>query len=203
MKVFLVRHAQSSPSRVLPDPKWPLSEVGCNQAEALVRILAPLNISEFFTSPYVRCVATIDPFIRSSGTPVTRMEGLREHKIVDKFVNNFQKIWDRCWSDFDFSLDNCESSSAAQSRMRDAVMKICKSSSADTIGISSHGNVIGLLLNSIDASFSVTQTQSLLNPDIVCLTYHDHKLVFDRTFKSPNSLVQIATRYKSTPIPKN
>ena len=48
---YLLRHAYSVASRTVPEPDWPLSAQGREQADALVPILQPLSIDRVVTSP--------------------------------------------------------------------------------------------------------------------------------------------------------
>lgn len=63
---YFIRHAKAgSRSRWEQDDRLrPLSSGGFKQAEALVSILAPFPISAVFSSPYLRCVQTVEPLAR-------------------------------------------------------------------------------------------------------------------------------------------
>jgi len=202
MKIYLVRHAQSNPCHSLSDPDWPLSELGQSQSVALTPILKELQIAEIYSSPYVRCVSTIKPFVQETGIPIKYLDDLRERKVVEGIVDDFEEIWERSWSDPEFTMPNCESSRTAQSRMCRALDEICVTATSDVIGVSSHGNVIALLINALDPSFGITEATAMRNPDILLLQYSNGKLVWDKGFESPMSLGKISSHHNDTPFPR-
>ena len=74
MWVYLVRHAKAGSRRAWegPDELRPLSKKGRRQAEALVDVLADRPIASVLSSPYVRCVETVQPLADKLGLPVER-----------------------------------------------------------------------------------------------------------------------------------
>ena len=195
---YLIRHTQSRPSSSIEDPAWPLSRLGVEQAETLSSLLESLDIKSMYSSPYVRCLSTIDPFVRRSELDVTVDEDLRERKLVETIRKDFGEVWRRSWDDFAYALPGCESSLDAQSRFVDAVGRIVRMESG-TIGICAHGNVMGLLLNHLEPGYGREEADRLKNPDVVKLVVQDGALVWDRDFQLPG-LGDIATDHRDTPI---
>lgn len=70
--MYLVRHAKAGSRRKWdgPDHVRPLSRKGRRQAEALVDLLADRPITAVVSSPYVRCVETVQPLADKLGLPV-------------------------------------------------------------------------------------------------------------------------------------
>ena len=62
-KLYLVRHAKAGERRLWDgdDLDRPLSPKGWKQAEMLSSRLASLDVSGLYSSPYVRCVQTLQP----------------------------------------------------------------------------------------------------------------------------------------------
>ena len=62
-KLYLVRHAKAGERRLWEgdDLHRPLSPKGWKQAEMLASRLASLDVSMLYSSPYVRCVQTLEP----------------------------------------------------------------------------------------------------------------------------------------------
>ena len=62
-KLYLVRHAKAGERRLWEgdDLHRPLSPKGWKQAELLASRLASLDVSSLYSSPYVRCVQTLQP----------------------------------------------------------------------------------------------------------------------------------------------
>ena len=63
MTVLLVRHARAGSRKYWkgPDIERPLSKKGRRQAEGLVDMLAGYPSQRILSSPYVRCVQTVEP----------------------------------------------------------------------------------------------------------------------------------------------
>jgi 8-oxo-dGTP diphosphatase len=62
-RLYLVRHAKAGERRLWEgdDTERPLSTKGWKQAELLAKRLAGLDVSTLHSSPYVRCVQTLEP----------------------------------------------------------------------------------------------------------------------------------------------
>jgi 8-oxo-dGTP diphosphatase len=79
---YVVRHAKSgSRSHWSGDDRLrPLSKKGQKQAEALVSILEPFPISAIFSSPFLRCVQTVQPLAKAYKLPLKQTPALGEGK---------------------------------------------------------------------------------------------------------------------------
>ena len=77
---YVVRHAKAGNR-----DKWegddrlrPLSKKGLQQAEELVRTFKPFPITAIFSSPYLRCMQTVEPLAHSRGLEISRSPSLEE-----------------------------------------------------------------------------------------------------------------------------
>jgi broad specificity phosphatase PhoE len=80
MTILLVRHAKAS-NRYRwegDDRLRPLTKKGREQASLLVEALAPLAPERILSSPYTRCVQTVEPLGETLGLPIERTEALAE-----------------------------------------------------------------------------------------------------------------------------
>ena len=78
--VYLIRHAKAK-NRVKwrePDRLRPLTKAGLEQAKALPALYEGQPITRLFTSPYVRCVQTLEPLAAVRGLPLELAEELGE-----------------------------------------------------------------------------------------------------------------------------
>jgi 8-oxo-dGTP diphosphatase len=77
---YVVRHARAGSRSHWPDDDRlrPLSRKGHEQAERLVAVLADFPISSVFSSPFVRCVQTVEPIARARGLEVKQTSVLAE-----------------------------------------------------------------------------------------------------------------------------
>ncbi len=77
---YVVRHAKAG-SRghwTGDDRKRPLSKKGVKQAEALVEVLQRFPISAIYSSPYLRCIQTVEPLARATRIAINRSTALAE-----------------------------------------------------------------------------------------------------------------------------
>jgi len=77
---YVVRHAKAG-SRghwTGDDRQRPLSKKGIKQAEAVVKILARFPITAIYSSPFLRCVETVEPLARSRKLAVKQTPSLAE-----------------------------------------------------------------------------------------------------------------------------
>jgi 2,3-bisphosphoglycerate-dependent phosphoglycerate mutase len=198
--VYLVRHAQTRYDPAVADQDRPLTSTGHEQAASLSGVLLELGIEEIHSSPFRRCVDTIKPFARSAGLAVNHVHGLRERCFTRDRVDDWDAIWKRVWTDFDFAFPDGESSRQAQLRMYEATLGVVTESRASTLAISSHGNVIGLLLQHIDPRFAFEHACSIRNPDVLRVTFDGAALRWDAEF-ALGGLNTFATRVVTGSLP--
>jgi 8-oxo-dGTP diphosphatase len=70
--IYLVRHAKAGERRVWEgdDEARPLSKLGWKQSEAIAKRLANKGASSLFSSPYIRCMQTLEPLAERLGIEV-------------------------------------------------------------------------------------------------------------------------------------
>ena len=83
----LIRHARAgSRSGWRDDDRLrPLSKKGRREAEALVNRLAHVPLQAVLSSPYVRCVQSVEPVARARGLAIQETERLAEGAGLDAF----------------------------------------------------------------------------------------------------------------------
>lgn len=80
MSAVLIRHAAAGDRRRFQgdDRLRPLTGKGRRQAAALAAALVDAGIARVVSSPYLRCVQTVEPLAAALGVPVERSDGLAE-----------------------------------------------------------------------------------------------------------------------------
>jgi 8-oxo-dGTP diphosphatase len=70
--IYLVRHAKAGERRVWDgdDEARPLSKLGWKQSEAIAKRLANRGATSLHSSPYVRCMQTLEPLAKRLGVEV-------------------------------------------------------------------------------------------------------------------------------------
>jgi 8-oxo-dGTP diphosphatase len=78
--VLLIRHAHAGSRRDWSgeDQLRPLSAHGRRQAKRLIGTLTPFSPQRILSSPYTRCLETVEPLARALGLPTERTEQLAE-----------------------------------------------------------------------------------------------------------------------------
>ena len=80
MSLFLVRHAKAGKRSKWEDDDSlrPLVAEGVRQSEVIAEAIAPLHPTVLFSSPFLRCVQTLEPLGKAVGLPVVAHELLAE-----------------------------------------------------------------------------------------------------------------------------
>ncbi len=196
-QIYLIRHAQSRYDPAIADEHRELTQIGQRQAADLGGALLGLDIEEVHSSPYRRCIDTITPFVRRTALQLNQVEGLRERTFTRGRIDDWDGVWKRVWTDFDFAFPDGESSRQAQARMHAATLHLATTSRARTLAISSHGNAIGLLLQHIDSRFTFEHACAIRNPDVFRITFDGATLRWDAEF-ALDELGAFATRVETT-----
>ena len=86
--VYLIRHAEAGHREQWgePDHLRPLTKRGWRQAERLVSLFAEQPFTHLLSSPYVRCVQTLEPMAQARGLRVETADELAEgSSVADAF----------------------------------------------------------------------------------------------------------------------
>ena len=133
---ILLRHAHSRFSS--DDFNRTLSEKGFSSLDQL-EFLNSFNIDYYFSSPYKRAL-----FIEDT---------------------EFEKTIQYLWQNPDKSLIGGESNREALNRILDLFEDLEERYSDKTILLSSHGNLLGILINHFDSSFDYKKWEQMTFPD--------------------------------------
>jgi 2,3-bisphosphoglycerate-dependent phosphoglycerate mutase len=166
MILYLLRHAESEANPDLPEPDWPLSTHGREQAQALIQPLTALDIDRVYSSPYRRALDTVAPFARHQGLTIHTDVRLRERTLTCEWLDDYEQAVMATWTNFDLSHPGGESSASCQRRMMHTIRELFLRSEGQTLLISSHGNAISLYLNSLDAQFGFENWRTMRKPDL-------------------------------------
>src|SRR5207245_10903092 len=83
-----------SPPTASPDPwctRFPYTTL-FRSAEALVKSLAAVPLERVISSPYVRCVQTVEPLARARGLPVEETETIAEGAGLPAFLELLSEL---------------------------------------------------------------------------------------------------------------
>lgn len=94
MTVYVVRHAKAGSRHGWRDDDFlrPLSKAGRAQAKALTKWLAPEPLTRVISSPYVRCVQTVEPLAKPKDLPVEVADELTEGAAFSQSLRLVEKV---------------------------------------------------------------------------------------------------------------
>lgn len=168
MKTFyLVRHAEAIYSQ---DENRPLSREGRQCAERVADILVEYPIDLIYSSPYARARETISPLSKQLNIPIHIEPDLRERQLSSGVVQDFFHAVEQTWSDPAFAHPGGESNVEVQKRGLTVISQLQDERSSKFIVISSHGNLLAVLLQHFDPSIDYHFWKSMTFPDIYQLT---------------------------------
>ena len=93
-ELLLVRHAKAGERQGWdgPDRLRPLSRKGAAQATQLAGALAGRNVTRVVSSPFLRCVQTVEPLAAKLGLGVEESDGLAEGASVDQIAGVLEAV---------------------------------------------------------------------------------------------------------------
>ena len=95
MPIYVVRHAHAGHRRDWDGPsdtERPLSDKGWKQAAKIATRLGDVGVSEIWSSPYTRCVESVEPLAERCDLPVRRTDALAEGATLADTVELVEKL---------------------------------------------------------------------------------------------------------------
>jgi len=164
--IFLLRHC----SALGQEPEAALSPVGESQAQQLVDLLNPLPIQHIISSPYRRALGTIGPFASGRGLSIREDPRLSERRLGTlPQEKDWRRALEETFLDPFLEFPDGESSSTAQMRALAAVSHWTQSCDGPVLFVT-HGNLLTLLVSSIDRSLGFKFWSELTSPDLFLIT---------------------------------
>ena len=160
-RILLVRHCESTGL----EAEASLTDRGLAQADALAARLAPFKPDRIVSSPFRRARQTVEPLAAACGLNVEIDARLAERQLAAEPPVEFRQAVRRSLEDFDHQLPGGESSRTAQARGRQAIESLLACDARLPV-VATHGQLLTLMLNSIDPSFGFAGWESLSNPEV-------------------------------------
>ena len=176
--MLLIRHCQSSGQ----DPDAALTEIGREQAEALAEFLSDYPIDMIVSSSYMRAQQSIEPFAATVGLPIHLDNRLIERTLSGSPIDNWREVVRDSFEDLELRVPGGESAREVLDRGWAAITELIDGRHRFPIVVT-HGNLLSLILNSLDPNFGYDGWESLSNPDVFALKEaDDERLVFERVW---------------------
>jgi len=177
---YLVRHAHVDWT---PDENRSLSAQGSRDAIRVADILAENPVNIIYSSPATRARQTISPSAERLGLQIHIEPDLRERVLGKENFEDFLGAVEATWRDPFFSHPGGESSAIAQSRGLAVVKRLQTKSSNEAVVLSTHGNLMALILQGFDPSIDYAFWKSLTMPDIYVLKIRSSKQTIHRLWQ--------------------
>ena len=175
-RLLLIRHCQSSGQT--PDAE--LTEVGLRQAHALAGFLSGMQVDMIVSSAYRRAQQSIAPFAAASGLAIRTDHRLNERRLSESPMDNWRELIRDSFEDSDLRGPGGESAREALERAWAGLNRMLGSGYRLPLAVT-HGNLMALVLSSLDPSFGYKGWESLSNPDVFVLQESgDGRLMFER-----------------------
>jgi 2,3-bisphosphoglycerate-dependent phosphoglycerate mutase len=160
---LLVRHAHAE---WIPDENRPLSQQGRFDALRVADLLAFYPIRMVISSPYLRARQTVEPLAIQKGLTIHLDERFRERHLGQFHPQTFEKAVRSTWDDFDFAHPGGETNRAAQARGLAGLRQVLTKGWDGSVLISTHGNLLALILQHDHPEVDFTFWRNMTMPDI-------------------------------------
>lgn len=159
--IYLLRHCEATGQE--PDAK--LTEKGKEQAEEIARFFEKQPIENIISSPFTRAIQSIEPTADTLGLQLQIDNRLMERRLVSKRLTDWLER-------FAESIEEQNIKMATGEFSRDVTTGLFEvlESASDGTAISTHGNIIGLILKQIDGLHGFKEWVELSHPDVYKLT---------------------------------
>lgn len=183
--IYLLRHAQSIPAEGVKNRDWLLSEEGQKQAQQLVESLESLKVDVVYSSPYLRALQTLDPYLEKTGQDVIKDDAFAEIKAVEDYMDpiSFGDLTKQMVEDVTFCEGGMESISACQVRFMKGLNKVVKENIGKTILVCTHGMPLFSALKYFDTTYGFDFWCRMHMPDIYKLVSDADGGQMDRKFE--------------------
>jgi 2,3-bisphosphoglycerate-dependent phosphoglycerate mutase len=161
--LFLVRHAHAEWTQ---DENRPLSAQGSEDANRLANILYEYPISAIYSSPAQRAYQTITPLAGRLGLSIYIEPDLQERRFGNGVLEDFFKAIEINWRNPSFAHPGGESNVKAQKRGIALVQRLLEQHLSEHIVLSTHGNLMALVLQKFVPSVDFMFWKSLTMPDV-------------------------------------
>ena len=165
---YFIRHAHSN---YTPDEiNRPLSDKGL-ESLAKLDFLADKPITAIYSSPYQRAIQTVEPLAQSLKLAIQTDKRLIERKLSSQAIadQDFEEALMQLWSRPTLLLAGGESNQQAQQRALTFLHELESKHQNEEIILSSHGNLICILLSAFDLSIDYNFWHNLSMPDVLVL----------------------------------
>ena len=160
----MIRHCEASGQ----NPEASLTKIGFQQANKLAVFLADYPVDMVVSSSYTRARQSIEPFATASGLRIRLEHRLIERTLSSSPIDNWREVIRGSFEDSDLRAHGGESAREVLDRAWAAINELLYGDYQLPLAVT-HGNLLSLILNSLNPSFGYGGWESLSNPDVFVL----------------------------------
>ena len=160
--LYLVRHAHADWAA---DEERPLSERGHHDSRRVADVLQAYPIGAIYSSPFRRARETVAPLAARLALAIRMEPALRERRLGQSSAG-FRQAVEATWRDPSFSHPGGESNAVAQRRGLAFIRRLQEGQAAEHVVLSTHGNLLALILQGFVPEIDYAFWTSLTMPDI-------------------------------------
>jgi 2,3-bisphosphoglycerate-dependent phosphoglycerate mutase len=161
--LYLVRHAHA---QWVKDEQRPLSCRGRRDAQRVADLLQSYPIEAIYTSPFRRARETIAPLATRIALPVFTDPLLQERRLGASPGMGLLEAVEATWKDPSFAHPGGEPNAAAQQRGMTVVRRVQEQAVVEHVVLSSHGNLVALILQQFAPEIGFDFWRELTWPDV-------------------------------------
>ena len=166
--VILVRHCEAAGQ----DPDAPLTDTGHRQATRLAAFLSVLPVDAILASAYLRARQTAEPMARLLHLGIEVDPRLNERILSPRPIDNWREVLHDSFADPELRAPGGESANEVLTRAWSALNEL-RRGPHHVPAVVTHGNLLALVLHSIDPSFGYKDWENLSNPDVYRVSVGD------------------------------
>lgn len=162
--LVLVRHCRAAGQ----EPEAWLTDEGLAQAEELSRFLSDREIDFLAASGFRRARQSLEPYAAKAALPIHIDRRFNERTLSAEPLENWQAVVRDSFDDHDLRAPGGESAREVLHRAWAGLDEVLGGGHALPL-IVTHGNLMALVLHSLDPAFGYEGWKSLTNPDVYLL----------------------------------
>ncbi|TFE19359.1 histidine phosphatase family protein [Cohnella luojiensis] len=176
--IYLIRHCKAKGQ----EPDAVLTLEGLAQSESLSDFLLDKQIDLVISSPFLRAIHSIKPFIDLTKVSMKIDSRLSERILCSVELTDWMDKLKVSFDDMDLKLPGGESSVEATNRGIEVINELMNES-AYNIVIVTHGNLLSLIIRNFKKDFGFNEWKEMKNPDVFKLIIEQDKYSLERIWK--------------------
>ncbi|MFX0548505.1 histidine phosphatase family protein [Hathewaya histolytica] len=176
-KIYFVRHAKPDYS-IHDDLIRPLTDQGIKDSKELINFFKDKEINKIYSSPYKRAIDTIKEIAKIYALEIEIVDGFKERKISNCWIEDFSNYSRKQWSDFSYKLEDGESLKEVQDRNIKVLNEILENNDSQNIVIGTHGTALSTIIKFYDNTFNYDKFNEIKDvmPLIICMTFEGRSI---------------------------